>query len=324
MNKFNHLLTLSIFAALASPSCALLGSGKTKTEDGDMDMKLGSYAGLKHAIGVVDFENEAGWSGRWKLGSNMSIMLESALFDSGRFVVVEREKLGYVLAEQDLAASGRMAGGGKKVAQTGKLRSARYLASGAITEVDGSESGGDAGVRIKRFNVGFSKADARVTIIAKLIDTSSGEIVAKKRIVGKPSKRKLKFGYAGADLGVDLGGFKKTPLGQAAQDAIGQAAKFFATSMEEYPFEGRVVKVTNNGQVIINRGSQYGVEVDQEMVVRTEGELLIDPDTGEVLDEEEGEVVGKLRVAKVKEKVAYCDLLEGDTPEKGAVVQVGN
>ena len=36
-------------------------------------------------------------------------MLESALFDSGRFVIVEREKLGDVMAEQDLAASGRAA-----------------------------------------------------------------------------------------------------------------------------------------------------------------------------------------------------------------------
>ena len=55
--------------------------------------------------------------------------------------------------------------------------------------------------------------------------------------------------------------------------------------------------------------------------MKTEGEVLLDPDTGEILDEEEGEVIGKLSVAKVKEKVAYCDVEEGEAePEKGTIV----
>jgi len=313
-------MALSLLCMAPSPAYALWGKDTTKTEDGDADMKLGTYKGLKHAVGVVDFDNDAGWRGQWQLGNNLGIMLESALFDSGRFVVVERENLRAVIGEQDLAASGRMAGA-KKVAKTGKLRSAKYLATGAITEVETAESGGDAGVRIKGFKLGLGKTDAQVTIIAKLVDTTTGEIVSKKRIVGKPSARKLNIGYAGTDFGVDLGGFKKTPLGQAAQDAIVQAAKFFAMSMEEFPFEGSVIKVSDSGKVIINRGSQYGVEVGQILVLRTEGEQLIDPDTGEILDEEEGEVVGKLRVSKVSEKVAYCELLDGEAPDKGMVVQ---
>lgn len=322
MKRFIYVATMvmSLLWITTSPTYALWGKDTTKTEDGDADMKLGEYKGLKHAIGVVDFDNDAGWRGQWQLGNNLGIMLESALYDSGRFVVVERENLRDVIGEQDLAASGRTAGG-KKVAQTGKLRSAKYLATGAITEVETAESGGNAGVRIKGFKVGLGKTDAQVTIIAKLIDSTTGEMVSKKRIVGKPSARKLNVGYAGTDFGVDLGGFKKTPLGQAAQDAIVQAAKFFAMSMEEFPFEGSVIKVSDRGQVIINRGSQYGVEVGQTLSVRTEGEQLIDPDTGEILDEEEGEVVGKLRVSKVKEKVAYCELVDGETPEEGMVVQ---
>jgi len=63
---------------------------KTETKDGDAKMDLAEYKGLKHAIGVVNFDNDAGWRGRWELGDNLGIMLESALFDSGRFVVVDR------------------------------------------------------------------------------------------------------------------------------------------------------------------------------------------------------------------------------------------
>lgn len=307
-------------AAWCTPALALWGKAKTETKDGDAKFDLPEYKGLKHAIGVKDFDNDAGWRGQWELGGNLSIMLESALYDTGRFVLVEREMLTDVIQEQDLAASGRMAQT-KKVAQTAKLRPAKYLATGAVTEVDSAQSGADGGVRIKGFNVGLGKQKAQVTIIAKLVDTTSGEIVSKKRIVGKPGGTKLRLGYAGSDWGADLGGFKKTPLGQAAQDAIAQAALFFAQTMEEFPFEGSVIKATDGGQVIVNRGSMYGLEVGQMLVMQEKGEVLVDPDTGEILDEEEGEVVGKLKVAKVKEKISYCDVVDGEgEPERGTAV----
>ena len=211
----------------AAPAHALWGQPKTPTRDGDAQTGLDEYKGLKHAIGVKDFDNEAGWRGRWELGDNLSAMLESALYDTGRFVLVERGKLKEVIKEQDLMASGRMAQA-KDVAQTGKLRPAKYLATGAITEVDAAQSGGDGSINVKGFRIGLGKTDAHVTIIAKLIDTTTGEIVAKKRIVGSPGGTRLKIGYAGANWGGDLGGFQKTPLGQAAQDCITQAAIFFA------------------------------------------------------------------------------------------------
>ena len=307
--------------SFALPAQAIFGKSETKTENGDANFGLSEYTGLKHAMGVKDFANEAGWRGKWELGQNLSIMLESALFDTGRFVLVEREKLQDVIAEQDLAASSRAATA-KKAAQTGVIRPARYLATGAITEVDSAQAGGDGALRIKGFKVGLKKKRAQVTVIAKLVDTSTGEIVSKKRIVGKPSGTALNLGYSNADFGVGLGGFTKTPLGQAAQDAIAQAALFFAKTMEEFPFEGSVIKTSSGGQVIINRGSAYGVEVGQRLVMEAEGEVLIDPDTGEILDEEEGKIIGKLTVAKVKEKVAYGDALEGESaPGKGTIIR---
>lgn len=311
------LCFMMVFAA--ADAWALWGKTETKTEDGNADMGLGEYKGLKHAVGCKDFENQAGWHGKWNLGENLSIMLESALFDSGRFVIVEREKLEDVLDEQDLAASGRTAKA-KEVAKTGLVRSAKYLATGAVTEVEESQSGGSGGISFKGFSVGGGKSDAHIAIIAKLIDTTTGEIVAKQRIEGKAGNTSLKFGVNKWGLNTDMGGFKKTPLGEAAQDCIVQAAKFFAMEMEEFPFEGTVIKAGRSG-VIINRGSQFGVEPGQVLVMQEEGEMLIDPDTGEVLDEEEGEVIGRLKVRKVKEKISYCDVLEGETePERGTNV----
>ena len=52
-----------------------------------------------------------------------------------------------------------------------------------------------------------------------------------------------------------------------------------------------------------------------------EGEELIDPDTGAVLDVEEGEEIGRLKISKVSEKVSYADVIEGEEdPAPGTAV----
>jgi curli biogenesis system outer membrane secretion channel CsgG len=309
-----------LVVATSQPAHALWGKATTKTESGNAEMNLGDYKGLKHAIGVKGFDNKAGWSGSWDVGENLTTMLESALFDSGRFVVVQREQLKDVIAEQDLAASGRTAAA-KKVAQTGKIRPAKYLAGGGVTEVSENQSGGDGGINIGGFRVGAGKNEAQITAIVTLTDTTTGEIVAKERVVGKAGGTALRVGYSGS-IGGDLGGFRKTPLGQAAQDVINQAVAFLAKKMEEFPFEGNVIKVSGNGQIIINRGSDFGVEAGQELVMAEEGEQLLDPSTGEILGEEEGEVIGKIKVAKVAEKISYCDVVSGEAnPAIGTVVK---
>ena len=318
-------LPLLITLALASStltSHALWGKAETKTESGNADLKLGEYKGLKHAIGCKEFENESGWRGEWDLGRNLTTMLESALYDSGRFVIVEREKLKDVLAEQDLITSGRAAKA-KQVAQTGLIRPARYIATGAITEVSYNQSGGGAGISIKGFRVGGSRSDAQIALVVKLVDTTTGEIIAKERIVGKAGATGLSVGLSSGSVGVDVGGFKKTPIGQAAQDCVNQAAALIAKKMETIPFEGRVIRASG-GKVYINRGAEFGVEPGQILTMATEGDLLTDPDTGAILGRTEGETIGKLKVVKVEEKLSICDVLEGDkNPSPGVRVIPG-
>lgn len=313
------LSVMLVFQAAAS--FALWGKATTKTESGNADLKLGEYKGLKQAIGCSGFSNESGWAGQWKIGDNLTALLESALVDTGRFVLVERAKLGNVLLEQDLQSSGRAAKT-KEVAQKGFIRSARYIAAGVVSEVTENQSGTDGGIRIKGVRLGGGKSEAQITVIVKLIDSTTGEIVAKERVVGKASNTGLRVGVDVGVVDTELGGFKKTPLGQAAQDCINQAAAFIAKKMETFPFEGSVIKTAENGQVIVNRGSQFGMEAGQALLMVTEGTTLTDPDTGEILGKEEGKTIGKLKVAKVLEKMSYCDVTEGEAkPANGTVVR---
>ena len=310
------LLLLAVTAA--PPAFALWGKSTTRTESGNAEMNLGDYKGLKHAIGCKEFSNAAGWHGDWEIGPNLTTLLESALYDSGRFVIGEREKLRDVLAEQDLAAGGRAAK--SKVAKTGLIRPARYIASGDVTEVSHDQSGGGAGISFKGIRLGGGKNEAQVTVIVKLIDTTTGEIVAKERVVGKAGGTRLNVGLDVGGVSTDLGGFKKTPIGQAAQDCINKAAAIIAKKMEEFPFEGSVVKVSG-GKVYINRGAEFGVEPGQELVMKTEGETLTDPDTGAILGKEEGEVIGKLKVVKADAKLSTCEILDGEkNPKPGTLV----
>jgi len=303
---------------LAPNGCALLQTG-TQTSDGDPDMQLPEYKGLKHAIGCMDFRNEAGWRGNWELGNNLSIMLESALMGTGRFVLVEREKLKSVIAEQDLVASGRAAKA-KSVARTGLIRPAKYLATGAVTTVEEGASGGGAGIRVGPISLGGGGSKAAITIIAKLVDTTTSEVVATKRIVGRAGRKSLSVGLHTGLVSTKVSGFKKTPLGDAAQDCINQAAIFFAKKMESFPFEGSVVTMSGD-RVVINRGSNHGIASGKLMVMREEGEILTDPDTGEVLGKNEGKQIGELKVQSVKEKMSFCEVVSGEKkPKRGTVV----
>lgn len=322
MNRLARLWGMSVLVSVVMvlSGCSMIDQlTKTVTSDSDAKMGLGEYKGVKHAIGCKDFDNQSGWHGEWELGNNLSIMLESALFDTGRFVMVEREKLKDVIAEQDLVTSGRTAKA-KKVAATGVLRPAKYLATGAVTVANEGTSGGGGGLSFKGISLGGGKSSATVTIIAKLVDTSTGEIVQKKSITGKAGRISADVGLSVAGVGANLGGFKKTPMGEAAQDCINQAAVFFAKAMEKIPFDACVVKASG-GKVIINRGSQYGLTVGQELVMREEGEALIDPNSGESLGNEEGKVLGKLKIATIGEKTSTCDVIEGEKrPKSGTLV----
>lgn len=320
---FGSMALLAVLSFAASPANAILDdllkpSASTKTKDDANGRTMGEYKGVKHALGVLDFENQGGFYSQFSLGSNLALMLESALFETDRFIIVERGELGSVMAEQDLQASSRAAKA-SDTAQTGRIRSARYLATGAITEASYDTSGEDAGIRIKGFRIGGSSKKAAMVVLVKLIDTTTGEVVASERIRGDAGKTGLNVKYYGADLTGKLGAFAKTPLAEAAQSCIDQAVVFIANEMADFEIEGAIVTISGKN-IIINMGENRGVESGTQFIVRTDGEVLTDPTTGEVLDRLEGEVTATIEVTKVREKIAYCELVDGEMPARGDTV----
>lgn len=278
---------------------------------------------LRYSITVTRFENKANWSGQWDLGHAFTEIMTDALQQSSWFIVLgDQEMRQEAMAEQDFAASGRVAGG-KKAPQIGRLTPAELLVKGAITHVQGSTTGGTGGINIRGFRLGGSSDRAEINVTFYLVDSETGQVKASTSVVGKSGRKGLGIGYHGSTLGGLTGGlegFKKDNVGKATEDAIAQGVLFCIQQLENIPWEGTVM-LSKDDRVIINRGSREGVQVGQKFVVG-EATELVDEDTGEVLDVDITRA-GTIQVTEVKEKIAYCKPLDcsADAIEKGMTIQ---
>ncbi|MDD5706900.1 MAG: CsgG/HfaB family protein [Kiritimatiellae bacterium] len=266
---------------------------------------------LRYSITVSKFENEAGWHGRWDIGDGFTTIMTDALQKSGRFIVLgDAEMRGAAMAEQDLAASGRVAGG-KKAPATGQMTPAQLLVRGSITHVQDSTTGGGGGINFKGISIGGAKDNAEVNITIYLVDSRTGQVKSSTKVVGKSAKRGARIGYSGPKLGGltgDAGGHMNDNVGKACEDAVGQGVTFLTDQLEQIPWQGSIALV-KDGKILVNRGTREGVNVGMRFDVG-QAEEVVDEDTGEVLDSSMT-TVGQIEATEVKEKVAYCKALSG-------------
>ncbi len=277
-----------------------------------------AMAGHKKIVAVSRFDNKTSYSGQVNLGDGMADQLTDALMQSGKFVVLERQTLGDVFDEQDLAQSGRMAK--SKSARTGKATSAQILIKGTVTEFEAKSGGGGSGISLFGVNVGAKKSEAHVGVIIRLIDTTTGQVLQSQRVEGKAKSGGFKLGLNIKGVGFGTDGFKKTPLGKAMQIAIDNATEFIASKMGDVPYQGNVIKVSGD-VVYINAGTRSGANAGEVFTVYSKGEELMDPDTGEILGSEE-ERIGTVKVFDVKEKYSKAKI-EGSAAgiKKGDIIR---
>ena len=293
-----RILALGLVSILAVASIGLAGDDDAK-------------GGLRYSITVSKFENRAGWSGQWDIGDAWGAVMTDALTASKRFIVLgEKDMRGEAMMEQDLAATGRMAGG-KKAPKTGQMTPAQLLVKGEITHVQDSTSGGGGGLSFKGIHIGGSGDKAEINVTIYVVDSTTGQVKASQKVVGKAGRKGLSLGYSGSALGGLTGGgdaFKKDNVGKAVEDAVSQAVEFLVKQLDKITWEGSVVSA-KNGKIIINRGSREGVSEGQSFVVG-KLETTTDPDTGEVLDSSV-EKVAVITTKTVKEKISICEATEG-------------
>jgi curli biogenesis system outer membrane secretion channel CsgG len=191
-------------------------------------------------IAVLNFEFgsiQHWWSGNQDIGAGISDMLVDELVNDGSFRLIERKQLEAIMAEQNLAQSERADPSAKTLVQIGKLLGARYIVTGSVTKFgtensNKSVSGGGWGSKFGVGSVGTAKGKANVAIATRIIDTTTGEIMASAKGEGT-SKRSglLLAGAGGGGVGaagrIEFGSsnFRETILGEATEMAVKSTAE---------------------------------------------------------------------------------------------------
>jgi len=264
---------------------------------------------LRYSIFVKKFENKSNWSGQWDLGDAWGAVLTDSLVQTGQFIVLgETDMRNAAMEEQDLAGTGRVAGGGKKIATTGNMTGAQLIVKGEITHFAEDTAGGGGGVSFKGIRLGAKGGTSEINVVMYIVDSSTGQIMASKKCYGKINNTGLSIGLTRNEFDGDVSGFKKTNAGKAMEAAVDEGVKFMSEKMESIPWSASVVLVKGD-KVYINRGTREGVDKGMKFDVG-KSETIKDPDTGEVLDESL-QKQASIQVETVKDKVAICKILSG-------------
>lgn len=265
-----------------------------------------SFSQLKKRIAVSTFEDKSG-SGYNHLGSGVADMLTTALVKSGKFIVIERNELDKVLAEQKLGESGLVTE--QTAPKLGKLLGADLFVIGSVTECGTKE--GNIGGNIPLFGGSITKKTARTVVDIRLVNTTTGEIIAAETKEGSESTTGVSVRYEDIDFN-NTSNWNDTDIGKATREAIDGVVELITENMSKIPWSGKVLKVNSDGTLLMKPGSEGNVEVGDEFDVFRVGEDVVDPDTGLSLGAEETKI-GHVIVTDdaLKGKAAKAKIVEG-------------
>jgi curli biogenesis system outer membrane secretion channel CsgG len=277
--------------------------------------------GLRYTIEVIKFENHAKYTGQFALADSWSAVLTDSLQQTGRFIVLgEADMRGAAMAEQDFAKSGRVAAG-SKAPVTGAMTPAQLLIKGEITHFQDGTSSSGGSVGIAGFNLGLAGSTAEVNALIYVVDASTGQVVASKKVVGVCKSSGVTAGFSNSKWNGDVSKLKTTNVGKALEAAIDDAVAFCTAQIPNLHWTGDVIMVKGT-QVYINRGGREGVAVGQLFKVGTADQLR-DPATGELLDVSFNQV-GQIRADNVKEKISICSIVSGNGIATGMNIEPAN
>jgi curli biogenesis system outer membrane secretion channel CsgG len=249
MRRIALAFTMMMLASCAPVSEMIRNAGQPTAQtvsvtDQSIDqLQLEAYNGPKARVAVYQFIDRTAKGGgspyAWytpQIGSGMADMLNDALLQSNRFIVLDREALRDVLREQDLGRDGRVSQ--ETVARVGQIEGAELLIKGAITEFEPGATGAGGGIGLGGVcgwacaivgGVLSSVQQSHVAMIIQVVDARTSRILFSTTIEGKANDFNLggflggfggRFGAAGG-----LGMWQKTPVEKAIRVAIAHAVK---------------------------------------------------------------------------------------------------
>ena len=244
-------------------------------------------SGLKRKVAIGRFTNETRYGQSFfvdknndKIGKQAMDILSAKLFQSGRFIMLERADLSKI--EKEL-----------KIGNHAKLdNSADYLILGSITEFGRKETS-DVGVfsRVKK-----QEAFAKVHI--RIVDVSTGLIIYSEE--GKGTS----FSEAGTVMGVGgKAGYNGQLNDKAIDAAISDLTSNIIENMLDKPWKGYILGY-EDGSLITSGGKSQNIKVGDKFDVYKQGKKVKNPQTNMMIS-----LPGK-KIATIK-----IEATMGDTPD---------
>jgi curli biogenesis system outer membrane secretion channel CsgG len=287
-----------------------------------------SMAQQKKRVAVMNFDYGTVRSGvaaifgtDQDVGKGISDLLVQRLVTDGKYSVIERTALDKILGEQNFSNSDRA--DSTTAAKIGRILGVDAIIIGTITQFGrddqhtnvGAGGFGGYGSKLGLGGVSTHKAKAVVGVTARLINTSTGEIMAAVTGTGESTRSGTSLvgagagGGSGGGAGLDMGSsnFSQTILGEAVGKAVTDTATQLDAAAGNLPtvkivVSGLVADATGN-TLIINVGSKGGVKVGDVLEVSRQVRTVKDPTTGKVL-KTIADKVGDATVTEVDEDSA--------------------
>ncbi|MFZ0426520.1 MAG: CsgG/HfaB family protein [Acidobacteriota bacterium] len=290
------------------------------------------------AILNFDFSGVQHWWGgyNWDIGAGIADILVTELVQDGTYSIIERKALDSVLAEQNFSNSDRA--NPSSAAQIGKVLGVDAIVVGSITQFGTEEKkksfgglggswGGFGGAK-----VGKQEGKANVVINARMVDVNTGEILAVAEGKGESKRSGLLLGGGGGGGGgfgagsveMTSSGFKDTILGEATYEASSSVASKLAAAHSRVPTHKveihGLVAYAEGGTVIVNVGTNSGVEVGTELDVERVKQTIKDPATGRVLRELTAKVA-RIRITQADADSSEATVVSGEGIKTGDIVR---
>ena len=277
--------------------------------------------------GAVTASSAAALGRNQDVGASLADVLVKELIEGGTYSLIERRAIDQVLKEQNFSNSSRV--DAKTAVAIGKVLGVQAIITGSVLQFNVEEKEVSVGSgtlgRVTRGVIGGGRrtnATAKVSLTARMIDTTSGEVLTAASGDGESSKSSVgASGYATGTIDMTSSAFQGTVLGEAVR----QAAKQVAVTLNEFgskvaaapaAYTGLVADVSGR-TLIINAGRQKGVRVGDTIEITRPGRQILDPQTKQVLRT----IVDTVATARVTE---VDDLSATATLNGTATIQVGD
>lgn len=261
----------------------------------------GPRPGPRPRVAVMNFEFGTvhhWWSGDWDVGKGIADLVVTDLVRGGAYSVIERKMIDDVMREQNFNNSNRA--DPSTASQIGKMLGVNAIIVGSVTQFGFEDKNfgiGGFGVGRGGFglgNLGIGSQKAIVVVDARLINTTTGEIIAVASERGESGRSSFSgFGAGGrGGGGIDMGSsnFQNTIVGEATRKCvaalvadINQDAPMIASAgPQAMPLSGRVADYDGR-TMTLNVGREKGLQAGDVLIVERVVRDIKDPDTGKVL-----------------------------------------